>query len=278
MPIIVQHTPVGALSQLAVKAGEAQAQQAKMARDLQLTQLAISAQQRNADRAEQRRGQREAFAMQRALAKQVAPVQQPPRLTERGPDISTTLKQAAESGLYSPEQLTQMKIFAGLGDTQSIRRILGNTQVETEQQLGELKQMADAGIIDPDTYQINRLRILGGYAPQISQAQEMPVSVRLLPFRQKLEQLQKDREFASQWRSNFKPGSEDYQRYDADIRRLDAEIQSVVKEAQQSFTTTQPTEVGKVVTPEIIFQLRQKFGTDKQAARQWLIEHGYKVD
>jgi hypothetical protein len=149
MPITISHTPIGALTQLAIISGKARAQELTTARDLQLTQIALEAQGRAA--------QSGAFGLQRAGARQIAerrPATQ--EVVQRRIDLKGFVSKAKSAGIYDPAQLKQAEIFAEIGDESAVRSILGELprpvaapaptarQRELQRQSDVLKQTSDA--------------------------------------------------------------------------------------------------------------------------------------
>ena len=149
MPITISHTPIGALTQLAIISGKARAQELTTARDLQLTQIALEAQGRAA--------QSGAFGLQRAGARQIAerrPATQ--EVVQRRIDLKGFVSKAKSAGIYDPAQLKQAEIFAEIGDESAVRSILGELprpvtapaptarQRELQRQSDVLRQTSDA--------------------------------------------------------------------------------------------------------------------------------------
>ena len=126
MPITVRQTPVGALGQLAVMAGQARAQQLQMGRDIQLMSITMAAQAREADVTARRAATEQAFKLQRAAATQIAK-QRPvtPDMRTRRQELRRFVSGAETAGIYEPRQIKQARIFADLGDEQAVRSILG---------------------------------------------------------------------------------------------------------------------------------------------------------
>lgn len=140
MPFVVQHTPVGLLTRLAVEAGQVRRQDIQAQRDIQIQQMAWARAERGADiaarRAEQQQAQ--AFALRRAEQAQTFALQRvgAARIARERPvtekavidreQLRQTVLEAKEAGIYRPEQIKQMKIFADLGDAPGVRRVLGN--------------------------------------------------------------------------------------------------------------------------------------------------------
>lgn len=124
MPITVRHTPVSALGQLAVLAGQARGQQLQMGRDIQLTGLAMAAEDRAAAVGMAARDR--TFAIQQAAASQMAKQRatKPDDLMQRK-RLRQFVSEAEATGIYKPAQIKQMQIFAKLGDAQAVRTIAG---------------------------------------------------------------------------------------------------------------------------------------------------------
>ncbi len=141
MPFVIRHTPVGVLGRLAVKAGQARGQQLQMGRDLQLTSMALAAQSRAEQTAAASRNR--AFALQRAGANEFAR-QRPakPETIDQRRFLNKAVAEANAAGIYEPNQIKQAEIFANLGDTESVRKILGKLPQPTERRR-ELQTQAD---------------------------------------------------------------------------------------------------------------------------------------
>lgn len=124
MPIVVRQALPGVLGRLAVRAGRARGQQLQMARDIQFTQIALTAQDRAAAVGAAARDR--AFAMQRAAATQIAR-QRPaePGLQDRRRKARRFVSEAKAADIYDPAQIKQMQIFADLGDEKAVRSIAG---------------------------------------------------------------------------------------------------------------------------------------------------------
>lgn len=130
MPITVRHTPVGALGQAALAAGQARAAQMQASRDFQLTSMAASAQHQAAARQQaagiSERAREHAFSLQRAAATQMVR-QRPatPATLDQRQKLQKTVSEAKAAGIYDPMQIKQMQIFADIGDESAVRSILG---------------------------------------------------------------------------------------------------------------------------------------------------------
>ena len=126
MPITIRHGPVRALGRLAILAGRAQGQQIRISRDMQITNMALAAQDRAAALgAAATRDRSRDFAIQEAAAARIAK-QRPARIDmKQRQQLRRTISQAKASGIYRPEQIKQMQIFADLGDVSGLRTTLG---------------------------------------------------------------------------------------------------------------------------------------------------------
>lgn len=120
MPITVKHTPVGSLGRLALAAGQAQGRQLQAARDLQLTSIALAAENRVAP-LRRATGDR-AFALQRAGAAQVAR-ERPDTLIQQK-RLLRSVAEAKTAGIYEPAQISRMEILANLGDEKGVMSLL----------------------------------------------------------------------------------------------------------------------------------------------------------
>lgn len=141
MPIIVrQEPPISLLTRLAVQAGQ-------RVGGISAGQ-ALAMQERGADIAAERASQERVFELQRTLATQVAKTQKEPDILAARQKLRRTISQAEQTGIYRPEQISQMQIFADLGDEEAVRQLLGTgvrkpseQRIELEQQLSALHQV-----------------------------------------------------------------------------------------------------------------------------------------
>ncbi len=128
MPITIKHGAVGTLGRLAVQAGQARGQQLQAGRDIQITNMALAAQDRTTQMglAARDRASERAFRFQAAGARQYAERQpaEPSAQALRG-QLKRTVTDAKESGIYTPVQIRQMGIFADLGDEAGLKNLLG---------------------------------------------------------------------------------------------------------------------------------------------------------
>ncbi len=124
MPITVRHTPVGAIGRVAVQAGQAQAQQLQMGRDIQFTSIALAAQSR-ADQIKMA-AQDRSFALQQAAVDQIER-QRPakPDVRAKRQKLRRVVSEADAAGIYTPIQIKQMRLQASLGDEAGLRSTLG---------------------------------------------------------------------------------------------------------------------------------------------------------
>lgn len=162
MPIVVRHTPVGAISRAAVMAGQARGRQLQASRDIQLTSMALAAQsQRFAIEAREReRAADRAFAIQRAATAQMAkrrPVTGD--ALARRQQLRQATKEAEASGAYTPIQLRQMKIFADLGDPVGFRSIAGRVEQPSARRQELQRQAVAVGEIAQKNIDVVQRRI-----------------------------------------------------------------------------------------------------------------------
>ena len=325
MPIIVQHEPFGLLPRLAVEAGEAERRQRGVAMGLALQEQAAA----RAERLAGRRQEEAQFALQRAMAARIGAAQE-----EKEPDILQSRNRlrrvitlAEQSGAYSPQQLSQLQIFADLGDEQSVRQILGDVsskQQERERQIAVLHELSAQDLqnvqeqidaiekkLSTEWQGTNSSFIEAPTATyfNLKQQQEALIAAKdqIVRTAQRREQLlqagltlpeqlaieRKGEEQAvkqTQWMERQQIQTAVRQRTEK-IRALtkdvatgmvepevaDAQIRTLQQEIDQLFST--PSISGKKqITPELMSQLKQRFGPDKEAAQQWAVENGYQVD
>ena len=188
MPIIVSHTPVGALGRAALLAGQAQASQLQAGRDIQLTsmamaarnqaaQIAASERMQAAQIAASERAQDRTFALQQANGAAMAR-QRPtePSAQAQQQKLRRAVSEAEESGAYEPMQIKQMRIFANMNDEQAVRSLLGRLpelparQQEMERQTKTLNQITAARTA-PLTKQLDTIMATLGkqFAPEAQQ-------------------------------------------------------------------------------------------------------------
>ncbi len=130
MGFVIRHTPVGVLMSAAVQAGQAQGRQVRRSQDLQIANMALTAQARSAQLSARAREQ--AFSMRQAAAAQIA--KQQPTTSDRAAStrqLNQAVGAAEKAGIYRPEQIKQMKIFANLGDAEAVRGLLGTLPKES---------------------------------------------------------------------------------------------------------------------------------------------------
>ena len=153
MPIVVRHTPVGALGRAAVMAGQAQASQLQASRDIQLTSLAMAARSQAEARLDRNYQSDRAFAKQQAATSPRAR-RQPETddaLAERQ-QLNRAVADAKATGAYTPVQLAQMQIAANLGDKVAFRGIMSKVEEPSarRQELGKqavtVEAIANKGI------------------------------------------------------------------------------------------------------------------------------------
>ena len=128
MPIVVKHSPVGALGQLAVSAGQARGAQIRADQDLQFTSMALAARDRSAQigMAARDRASEQAFRFQQAASTQIAKRQAvSPDTRDLQLRLQRTVKEAQTSGIYTPVQLKQMQIKANMGDERGLASFIG---------------------------------------------------------------------------------------------------------------------------------------------------------
>lgn len=176
MPIVVRHTPVGAIGRAAVAAGRAAASQIQASRDIQLTSMAMAAQSQ-AWQIEARGRERvadRAFAMQQAASAQRAK-RQPvagDALAERK-SLNRAVTDAKATGLYTPAQLAQMQIAANMGDKVMLRGIASKIEEPTARReelrvqamvMGEIAQK-NTDVLQRRLDEVNK-RISTKYSPK----------------------------------------------------------------------------------------------------------------
>ena len=141
MAFVVKHGAVGALGRLAVQAGRAKGRQIQAGIDLQITQMALNAQDRKF--ALEERARDRAFALQQAAASRIAQAPAKGNLITTRRQLGTAVRDAERSGIYSPEQIKQMGIFAKLGDTDAVKDVLG-VLPETSARRAEIGMQSNA--------------------------------------------------------------------------------------------------------------------------------------
>ncbi len=142
MPITVRHTPVGTLGRLATMAGQARGSQIQADRDLQLTSLAMAAQDRSAQIGLAARNR--TFGLQRAAATQVARQRSGDAdFQKQRRSLQQFVSEADEAGIYTKAQIKQAGLFADLGDDRTVRGILSRIS-EPSAQRKELTEQRKA--------------------------------------------------------------------------------------------------------------------------------------
>lgn len=166
MPIRIEHGPATLVGRLAAEAGLAvgrtRGRERRESRDMQLTQMMLAAQERGADQAAARAARDQAFNLQRSLAARVArqrPVK--PQARDQRETMRKAVDEAVQSGIYTPRQITQMKIMSNMGDFGGVQSILRSTpekppkpvvvpstlqERELKRQTGVIKTVAERGI------------------------------------------------------------------------------------------------------------------------------------
>ncbi len=153
MPIIVRQALAGTLGQLAVRAGQVRGQQLQMDRDIQLTSIALAAQDRMTAMSTAAQDRDRTFALQRAAATQMAR-QRPaePETLKRRIDLQKFVSEAEETGIYESSQIKQAQIFADIGDEKSVRAIFGKLPEPTALQQ-QFKAVTEIGQTETEELQ-----------------------------------------------------------------------------------------------------------------------------
>jgi hypothetical protein len=182
MPININYSPVGLLTNLAQRAGQA---------DTPAPRVIFRPEQR------ENAGDGQSFALQRALAAQLAKARDEPDEISQRQRARRIVGLAEESNVYRPEQLQQLRIFAEMGDEQSMRQVLGDVQGPS---VGEREQARQVAALD----QISAQRLgeiqnqLGSLDEQLLNPHGAEDAVKLLHQRSALLQLREQTAQTSQ--------------------------------------------------------------------------------
>lgn len=141
MPIIVKHGATGTLGRIAVQAGQARGRQLQAGRDIQITSMALDAQDRATQMGLAARNQ--PFRFQRAGAAQMEKRQPDPLMQRR--KLRRFVSEAKAAGIYDPVQIKQMQLFADLGDEGAVRSLAARITPETARRQELLSQQKALG-------------------------------------------------------------------------------------------------------------------------------------
>lgn len=227
MPIVVDYTPVGALSNLAALAGRGAGKSVRAQRGLALLEHALAMRRQQAGE----RAQNKAFALQSAMA-----------------GVSG---RAARTPI-SPKEATRDSAFDRM-----VYQAAQKKQTQ-EKMLEQLNRMKSQGVIDDAVFEQNKLRIMGGQAISIPRQAEptTPVGVRRAPYASKIRMLQNELERIQDWKYASNP--EDFPQggkegIESAQQRIQNRIDELIQAEQRAFSggqkpvesTTKPATVEK---------------------------------
>jgi hypothetical protein len=303
MAININYTPVGALSALATGAGQAQAQRTGFSQDMQLMNFA-QGQQASAEQAllQSRQLQNAHQALMDRMSVQSTPVSD--HIQERATlaDQQRVQKQAAfktqldtmlQNGNITPDQYAKGQLAFLAGNETMMSQVMA-----APKPVHEKPNITNAEEVDIIRSPFREQRKPLETQLQVLQKQQAdPTTVTLgnaSKYQAQIDQIQgqindlytKERDAIDTWR---KGGPASLKAPAAPAPVGSYSMQRVPNESEQNIINLlaakgitlpsfqqQTGTAGKQITPELVAQLKQQFGADKEAARQWLRANGYE--